>query len=69
METRGVASVRSPVCNLRQHHANVTHDEFVDAVVKAFRTEYDVHEEVSEAFSTLHRLLTNTSQLGADGEV
>ncbi|KAI0722647.1 Lipoyltransferase and lipoate-protein ligase [Earliella scabrosa] len=46
METRGVASVRSPVCNLQQHHANVTHDEFVDAVVDAFRKEYDVHEEV-----------------------
>ena len=68
METRGVASVRSPVCNLQQHHANVTHDEFVDAVVDAFREEYDVHEEVSGTFPTFYRLLTSTPQLGADGE-
>lgn len=47
METRGVASVRSPVCNLRQHDANVRHEEFVEAVVDAFRQEYGVREEVS----------------------
>ncbi|KAI0774574.1 Lipoyltransferase and lipoate-protein ligase [Fomes fomentarius] len=46
METRGVASVRSPVCNLRQHDANVRHEEFVEAVVDAFRQEYGVREEV-----------------------
>ena len=47
METRGVASVRSPVCNLRQHHYSVNHEDFVDAVVDAFRQEYEVHEEVT----------------------
>ena len=46
METRGVASVRSPVCNLRQGHAGVDHEQFVHAVVNAFREEYGVHEEV-----------------------
>ena len=46
METRGVASVRSPVCNLRQQYGQVNHESFVQAVVDAFRTEYGVHEEV-----------------------
>ncbi|KAI0722351.1 Lipoyltransferase and lipoate-protein ligase [Cerioporus squamosus] len=46
METRGVASVRSPVCNLRQHHSSVNHEDFVDAVVDAFRHEYGIHDEV-----------------------
>lgn len=49
METRGVASVRSPVCNLRQRYDHVDHKRFVQAVVDAFRTEYDVHEEVRTA--------------------
>ncbi len=46
METRGVASVRSPVCNLQQYHADVSHEGFVQAMVEAFRHEYGVHEEV-----------------------
>ena len=46
METRGVASVRSPVCNLRQRYGDVTHEGFVRAVVDAFREEYGVREEV-----------------------
>lgn len=46
METRGVASVRSPVCNLEQYHADVSHEGFVHAMVEAFRQEYGVHEEV-----------------------
>ena len=46
METRGVASVRSPVCNLQQQYGHVKHESFVEAVVDAFREEYDVHEEV-----------------------
>ena len=49
METRGVASVRSPVCNLRQRYDHVDHESFVRAVVDAFRTEYDVHEGVRAA--------------------
>ncbi|TFK90850.1 hypothetical protein K466DRAFT_483951, partial [Polyporus arcularius HHB13444] len=46
METRGVASVRSPVCNLRQHHPSVNHEDFVEAVVDAFRQEYGIYDEV-----------------------
>ena len=46
METRGVASVRSPVCNLQQQYGHVKHESFVEAVMDAFREEYDVHEEV-----------------------
>ncbi|KAK1220717.1 hypothetical protein PQX77_016543 [Marasmius sp. AFHP31] len=45
METRGVASVRSPVCNLRQFSPDISHNAFVDAVVKEFRKEYDVSED------------------------
>ncbi|KAL7282633.1 LOW QUALITY PROTEIN: hypothetical protein ACG7TL_004105 [Trametes sanguinea] len=40
METRGVASVRSPVCNLQQYHPGTTHEKFVDAMIHAFRQEY-----------------------------
>ncbi|KAF8874354.1 hypothetical protein BD779DRAFT_1566899 [Infundibulicybe gibba] len=46
MITRGVASVRSPVCNLQQYSNEVTHDTFADAVVAEFRKEYDIHEPV-----------------------
>ena len=48
MVTKGVASVRSPVCNLQQHDASVSHERFVRAVELAFRGEYDidVDEEV-----------------------
>ncbi|KAF8915189.1 hypothetical protein CPB85DRAFT_1294760 [Mucidula mucida] len=37
MITKGVASVRSPVCNLQQHDPTITHESFSDAVVQAFR--------------------------------
>ncbi|THU91917.1 Lipoyltransferase and lipoate-protein ligase [Dendrothele bispora CBS 962.96] len=40
METKGVASVRSPVCNLRQFSTNITHDHFVNAVIDEFLDEY-----------------------------
>ncbi|KAI0776146.1 Lipoyltransferase and lipoate-protein ligase [Trametes elegans] len=52
METRGVASVRSPVCNLQQYHADVSHEKFVRAVVDAFRHEYDVKEEIHTVHDT-----------------
>ncbi|KAI0371535.1 Lipoyltransferase and lipoate-protein ligase [Pilatotrama ljubarskyi] len=52
METRGVASVRSPVCNLQQYHTEVSHDKFVQAVVDAFRREYGVDEEVHTVHDT-----------------
>ncbi|KAE9407207.1 Lipoyltransferase and lipoate-protein ligase [Gymnopus androsaceus JB14] len=38
MQTKGVASVRSPVRNLQRF--NVTHESFVEAVVREFREEY-----------------------------
>lgn len=46
METKGVASVRSPVNNLQQYTSSVSHEAFVDAVVKAFREEYDIQDKV-----------------------
>ncbi|KAK7060237.1 hypothetical protein VNI00_001002 [Paramarasmius palmivorus] len=45
METKGVASVRSPVCNLQQFDSSVTHERFVDAVVREFSLEYGIAEE------------------------
>jgi len=46
MITRGVASVRSPVKNLQEFNPSVTHDDFVGAVVQAFREEYLIEEPV-----------------------
>jgi len=46
MVTRGVASVRSPVKNLREFSPTVTHDTFVRAMVQAFREEYRMEEPV-----------------------
>lgn len=48
MLTRGVASVRSPVCNLQQHQPQVTHESFTQAMINAFREEYAVNEDVSK---------------------
>ena len=48
MITRGVASVRSPVCNLQQYSSSISHDAYTDAVVQAFREEYEIDEEVSD---------------------
>ena len=52
MDTKGVASVRSPVCNLRHFDTSINHDTFVEAVVKAFREEYDIYEEVQKVEET-----------------
>jgi len=46
MITRGVASVRSSVKNLQEFNPSVTHDDFVRAMVQAFREEYYVEEPV-----------------------
>lgn len=46
MITRGVASVRSPVTNLQEFSPAVTHDKFLQAMVRAFRKEYQVEEPV-----------------------
>ncbi|KAF7352307.1 Lipoyltransferase and lipoate-protein ligase [Mycena venus] len=40
MITKGVASVRSPVCNLQQTSPHIGHDVFVNAVVDEFQREY-----------------------------
>ncbi|PFH50145.1 hypothetical protein AMATHDRAFT_121908, partial [Amanita thiersii Skay4041] len=45
MVTKGVASVRSPVCNLQRFDSTITHDKFVNAVIDEFRREYSVDEE------------------------
>ncbi|KAF8180170.1 hypothetical protein BJ912DRAFT_907302 [Pholiota molesta] len=45
MVTKGVASVRSPVCNLQKHSASATHDNFTAAVTAEFRKEYGVGSE------------------------
>jgi lipoate---protein ligase len=47
MVTKGVASVRSPVHNLRQFKSDVTHSAFVDAVVKDFSEEYETDTQVT----------------------
>lgn len=51
METKGVASVRSPVCNLQQFNPQTSHDMFTDAVVQEFRDTYEKSaEHVSFAY-------------------
>lgn len=46
MLTKGVASVRSPVQNLRHFERSITHERFVAETIKSFQDEYGVHEEV-----------------------
>lgn len=60
METKGVASVRSPVRNLQQFNRGVTHEAFVDAVVHEFNEEYGIRNvdgEVSLSFFVVSPLL------------
>ncbi|EKM59482.1 uncharacterized protein PHACADRAFT_137307 [Phanerochaete carnosa HHB-10118-sp] len=45
LETKGVASVRSPVRNLQQYNSEVTHEGFVQAIIDAFREHYSIQEE------------------------
>ncbi|KAJ7098667.1 hypothetical protein B0H15DRAFT_821780 [Mycena belliarum] len=44
MVTAGVASVRSPVCNLQQSSPATEHDTFASAVVDEFRAEYGLDD-------------------------
>ncbi|KAK0499549.1 hypothetical protein EDD18DRAFT_1069191 [Armillaria luteobubalina] len=46
MLTKGVASVPSPVCNLRQHNDKISHEQFCEAAISEFRRVYDISEEV-----------------------
>ncbi|EKM79994.1 hypothetical protein AGABI1DRAFT_72757 [Agaricus bisporus var. burnettii JB137-S8] len=48
MISKGVASVRSPVCNLRQFNTHVDHLSFSNAVVNEFRREYGIDEKIVE---------------------
>ncbi|KAF4619137.1 hypothetical protein D9613_004797 [Agrocybe pediades] len=43
--TKGVDSVRSPVCNLKRHNSTITHESFTSAVVEQFQAEYGVSSE------------------------
>ncbi|KAJ3549029.1 hypothetical protein NMY22_g1026 [Coprinellus aureogranulatus] len=52
MITKGVASVRSPVCNLQQFNQDVTHEAFTDAVVAQFKKDYAIDEEVIRIWDT-----------------
>ncbi|KAF9226770.1 Lipoyltransferase and lipoate-protein ligase [Gyrodon lividus] len=45
MNTKGVASVRSPVRNLVQSSTTATHQAFVETMVRSFREEYGIDEE------------------------
>ncbi|KZT29356.1 Lipoyltransferase and lipoate-protein ligase [Neolentinus lepideus HHB14362 ss-1] len=46
MVTKGVDSVRSPVCNLRQFGSSINHETFINAVIEEFRKEYRVEEPI-----------------------
>ncbi|TFK43907.1 hypothetical protein BDQ12DRAFT_675776 [Crucibulum laeve] len=52
MITKGVASVRSPVCNLQQFSTSLTHEAFADAVVTEFCKEYGIDETVCTVHDT-----------------
>ena len=45
--TKGVASVPSPVCNLRNFDTSITHEAFTDVVAREFRAEYGISDCVS----------------------
>ena len=47
MTTKGVASVRSPVCNLQLFDSSLNHEAFADSMVREFQREYGVTEEVN----------------------
>lgn len=47
MVTKGVPSVRSPVCNLQKFNPDINHEAFVEAVVQQFRDVYKLHDAVS----------------------
>lgn len=56
MHTKGVASVRSPVCNLVGSNPGLTHEAFVEAVIRSFREEYGVDDEVRVHCLLLYQL-------------
>ena len=46
MQGRGVASVRSPVRNLRDFRPDLDHEKFVSSVTHSFAEEFRVEEKV-----------------------
>ncbi|TIA86663.1 hypothetical protein E3P99_03625 [Wallemia hederae] len=46
MITKGVASVRSPVKNIVEWQSSITHDTFVDAVIKRFEEHHKVDKKI-----------------------
>jgi hypothetical protein len=65
MQTKGVASVRSPVCNLRQHKLDISHEDFVNAVVREFQDHYNIQESVTDPVCLpSHNLVTDELYLG-----
>ena len=60
MKTKGVASVRSPVRNLQQYKPNISHEDFVHAVVREFQDHYNIRETVRIVlfYFSILRLLT-----------
>ena len=46
MVTKGVASVPSPVRNLRETSDTISHERFVEAVADQFAQKYDVSRDV-----------------------
>ena len=58
MTTKGVSSVRSPVCNLQQFNESVNHDAFTNAIIREFQKEYDIRESV--------RILASSPALDSD---
>lgn len=55
MISKGVSSVRSPVCNLNQVKPGVTHDEFVQSVIKEFSAEFSTDNKVGTLVPSLSR--------------
>jgi len=43
--TKGVSSIRSPVCNLEQFDASITHEGFTSAVIQEFRKKYQIDSQ------------------------
>jgi lipoate-protein ligase A len=50
--SKGVSSVRSPVCNLDKHRPGLTHEDFVDAFASEFRATYNVSGDEPVRHST-----------------
>ena len=52
MVTKGVASVRSPVNNVIQWKNDISHDEFVQAVIRKFVENHNPNNQIVVSFKT-----------------